>query len=944
MTSNFQIQKPYVLTTLPRPLDPKTGQYVVGEVFGTTEGSRKRKRPEVTVGIDGEAVNIYDVRLTCEIPHFQPRTNVSQVSSTRLVTSYPIPPQSFFSCAPCSIRRRKPESKEVIRYTYTATRDPAYKVTLYKDVIEASGKTISSTKTQSLQSAEPVLYLTTRSSQASKSDEILDATNDELLVIRRNGEVLGLDSETLQQKWKTSPAILQQDFAFETKKDFQLDYCVSAQISEVVDGLFKGDWDAVSSLSNVARDDSNVELLLFVSSIVADGQRVHHVHILGPLPRSQTIVSAAGGLVQLNAVPLPTSTTEKKVPIYRLDIRTGTLTALSKNALTVYDLTASIPKVMHRMEIDEATSILRLSKTSVLTSNSTQLNIYNPQFQSLQSSIETDLEAQAQDAGSGLNQGFSLMAYFSRLELAIGISDTNLVAVQLEAPKTRSKKRRAEGLLIDSIGRGVQQFKKTNRNSGSKVDTSAFNGFLPGSLRDDYWDSWGQDLARADKWVEDDNIEALEVFLAEKFGLKLKDAKAANGANASTKKGEQQPLPEWEWPASRSDYPQADRRWILYAISRTFQWSDEKLDETRTPMLLCTLPYTNIVNYLLDAGHLTITNIKAALRSLTNTLRDVDMSLAEQLVLRLAELDPTLELLMIYISGTALGAVELVLAVRTIMRSLGCVQDPKQPPPLLLTNGVTEGAESGENDSNDVEMELDNLEQDIAKFESAIEANTGVHSDGLSAAFEKLGNCSSPSMVKALRSIFKPEEILSLVHLLRIELVKGAWPSRYMDNTQFEEDPTLEAPPDGVVKLIADLLHRCVDAIGPGGWLLNDAILASDGSSDLITALRLEVGAALEASLEASSIRSYLGQMLKYSEAAQKAEEQAKRVDVSRPIALNLRESGDQALPLGLKTKTQQIERRKVVAGGEIIRRSARETGHLRSQQVGSYSLERIAI
>ncbi|KAK6851613.1 hypothetical protein PG995_011738 [Apiospora arundinis] len=914
MTSNFQIQKPYVLTTLPRPLDPKTGQYVVGEVYGTAEGSRKRKRPEVTVGIDGEAVNIYDV------------------SSTRLVTSYPIPPQSFFSCPPCSIRRRKPESKEVIRYTYIATRDPTYKVTLYKDVIEASGKTISSTKTQSLQSAEPVLYLTTRSSQGSKNDEILDAASDELLVVRRNGEVLGLDSETLQQKWKTSPTILQQEFAFETKKDFQLDYCVSAQISEVVDGLFKGDWDAVSSLSNAARDDPNVELLLFVSSIVADGQRVRHLHILGPLPGSQTVVSTAGGLVQLSAVPLPTSTkSEKKAPIFRLDVRSGTLTALSRSILTVYDLTASIPKVSHSMEIEEATSLLRLSKTSVLTSSSTVLNIYNPQFQSLQSSVETDLEAQAQEPSSGLKQGCSLVAYFSRLELAIGVSDTNLVAVQLEAPKTRSKKRRAEGLLIDSIGRGVQQFKKTNRDLGSKVDTSTFNGFLPGSLRDDYWDSWSQDLARADKWVEDDNLEALEAFLAEKFGLKLKDTTAPNGTNASSKKGEQQPLPEWEWPASRSDYPQADRRWILYAISRTFQWSEEKLNETKTPVLLCTLPYTNIINYLLDAGHLTITNVKAALRSLTNNLRDFDMTLAEQLVLRLAELDPTLELLTLYISGTALGAVELVLAVRTIMRSLGCVQDPKQPAPLLLANGVTEEADSGETDNKDVEMELDNLEQDIAKFESAIdEENTGMLSDGLSAAFEKLGNCSSPSMVKALRSVFKPEEILSLIHLLRIEL--------------FEEDPTMEAPPDGIIKLLADLLHRCVDAIGPGGWLLNDAILASDGSSDLITALRLEVGAALEASLEASSIRSYLGQVLKYSEAAQRAEAQAKNVDVSRPIALNVRESGDQALPLGLKTKSQLIERRKVVAGGEIVRRSARETGHLRSQQVGSYSLERIAI
>lgn len=71
MASNFQIQQPYVLATLPRPLDPKTGRYVVGEVYGTSEGSKKRKRSEVAIGVDGEAVNIYDVSLHIFSPRGQ---------------------------------------------------------------------------------------------------------------------------------------------------------------------------------------------------------------------------------------------------------------------------------------------------------------------------------------------------------------------------------------------------------------------------------------------------------------------------------------------------------------------------------------------------------------------------------------------------------------------------------------------------------------------------------------------------------------------------------------------------------------------------------------------------------------------------------------------------------------------------------------------------------
>lgn len=61
MASHFQIQKPYVLTTLPRPLDPTTGRYAVSEVYGSTPGSKKRKRAELTVGTDGDSINIYEV-------------------------------------------------------------------------------------------------------------------------------------------------------------------------------------------------------------------------------------------------------------------------------------------------------------------------------------------------------------------------------------------------------------------------------------------------------------------------------------------------------------------------------------------------------------------------------------------------------------------------------------------------------------------------------------------------------------------------------------------------------------------------------------------------------------------------------------------------------------------------------------------------------------------
>jgi hypothetical protein len=51
-----------VVASLPRPIDRSNGRYVVGEVYGGAPASKKRKRSELAVGIDGEGVNLYDVR------------------------------------------------------------------------------------------------------------------------------------------------------------------------------------------------------------------------------------------------------------------------------------------------------------------------------------------------------------------------------------------------------------------------------------------------------------------------------------------------------------------------------------------------------------------------------------------------------------------------------------------------------------------------------------------------------------------------------------------------------------------------------------------------------------------------------------------------------------------------------------------------------------------
>ncbi|KAK6949823.1 hypothetical protein Daesc_008144 [Daldinia eschscholtzii] len=929
MASHFQIQKPYVLASLPRPFDPTTGRYVVSEVYGCAPGSRKRKRHELAVGIDGEAINIYNV------------------SSVRLITSYPVPPQSFFSCPIASIRRKVEETQETSRYTFAATKEShEYKIIQFKDHVNVSGNTHSTTKSTSLDPGQPVIHVTPIIQPAMQGLASYQNPSDGLLVVRRDGKLTYLDAETLQKKWDSSPASLYQDLPEASKADFQIDFCFPAPLSELIHGIFKGDDGALSLFPDIRHSVGvDAEVLVLISSHGTSGQQNRHLHIVAVLPPSPTSTGAQRqGIVQLHAVPIPSFAKEETSAVsYRLDLRSGSLLELRGSTFSMYDLTTSLPRITSTMELSGTTSFLRLSKTSLLCTTPTHLSIYNPIYRSLQNSVPIDL-----DAGTGL-EACLLAAYFSRLELAVAIVDTNLVAIQLEAPIMRTRKRRAEGLLIDSIGRGVQLTKRPSiRDTYEEKETSVFSNYLPGSIRGEYWESWKADEAKADALLNANDICGLEKLLAQKFGVQTQsEAQTLNGVKEGEPLSSKANAISWVWPKTRAGYPPADRRWILYAISRAFQWNDAFPDDPTIPRLICQLPQSDIINYLVDAGHLTLSNVRSALHRQLRDDEKADSFLAEQIVLRLADIDPSLELLVAYISATNLGAVELLLAVRTIMRSLELVQDPKKPPPKLLTNGSADeeevnGKGEGEADYQNIGMELDDLEDEIQKTVTYLNEDAGTRGNGLSAAFAKLGNCPSISMITSLRVTFKPEEILSLIYLLRVELVRGAWTSRYLDTTDFEKDSTLDAPPDGIVKLLADLLGRCVDSIGPGGWLLNDAVLANDETGDFIASLKLEVSAALEGLEEVVYLRGIVGEAVKYCEASKKPRVDDV-VDKMKPILLHVKDHTTQALPLGLKTK-DRIPSQKIVSGGEIVDRSQRETGHLRSQQVGHYSLERIAI
>lgn len=63
MAPDLSLRSPYVVASLPKSIGQEKGKYLVGDVYSgvSVKGSRKRKRHELLVGIDGEGVNLYEV-------------------------------------------------------------------------------------------------------------------------------------------------------------------------------------------------------------------------------------------------------------------------------------------------------------------------------------------------------------------------------------------------------------------------------------------------------------------------------------------------------------------------------------------------------------------------------------------------------------------------------------------------------------------------------------------------------------------------------------------------------------------------------------------------------------------------------------------------------------------------------------------------------------------
>merc|ERR1711939_1272057 len=886
MSSRFVLQKPYVVATLPQPIDHAKGHYVVAEVYGGATGAKKRKRSELAVAIDGEGVNLYDV------------------SSSRLITSYALPPQSSFTCPPSSLRTRVSKTK-VERRTYVSTRGSQSGLTQFHETTNGLEAPTSLTKnSKSGNSQNAVVYLGTIT--ATRSSGTSENTTD-LLAVKKDGEVQCYDGDSLEEKWTSPAAALSRDAAIPVD-DLEVEFAQLTNAFSASQGILKGRQDVLAMFSQEIEEDGfNPEILVLITW---SGER-----------------------------------------------KSRTLQQLHGDTLRTFDLSDTVPKQQSQITSVKAQSFLRLSSTAIMVSSNHSITVYNPKYRSRLASvgleISSDDSLKRKRTGNDVEERGSshvckLVSYFPKLGAAIAIVDNDLVGIQIEGQQDRHGRSRTAGLLIDSLGCAAKEQSRPGRDGAVSTKKAKLSGmvtldsFLPGTI--------GLGQPWAEKTADLDDLFAKGDCDESKFDEKIETHLGADWSEQSRMTNSERSDAMEVSPtgdvvkkaATKRRFPPSDvdRRWILYALGKIFTWTAS--EEGAEPSLTISFYPLNTFMWLTSNGYMTVANIEAALRSSGTSVVSIPPG---QLVKTLVEIDPDMDLLYAVIAKNYLAAPELLHAIRKLMESLGLLgENPGTKQGLLTNEGEVDLA------NVDVEMQVEEAEKDLALAEYQLGPGSGIRGAALSLALSKLYSCPSDDITIALQTILSSQEIVCLIYLFRFELARGGWTSRYTDSLEQlemgDEDADIQ---DNAIILIANLLNNCIDAVGTVGWLSGEARLAHDDlfeAEELIASLKLEVSAALEGIEEAVYLKCVISELVRYADSFHRAlpsQPKDSKKGSDAPIVLPSDDQDIRALPISLKAE-KQISLFKIGAGGAVHKRTARDIGFLKSQKVGKYSRERIVL
>jgi len=610
-----------------------------------------------------------------------------------------------------------------------------------------------------------------------------------------------------------------------------------------------------------------------------------------------------------------------------MHVASGIIYQNAKGFLAVYSLTGLVPRLEHELELDRDTDVsyLRLSTNLLACSSHAGLSVIELPYCSIQAQCSlTDIVSSLKPADREVSDAqIRLLSYCAPSDLAVALSGRKIIAIQLWTATLQNgvvRKRKREGLLINSIGRGSAINSKSLLNQTSNRKIKSLGTYMPTSSTKDKWDDHVVDL---DRCALQGDAAGFETMAAPLLDMEIQEDNQLTFQSAT--------------------HSRIDQCGIYHILSKIFSVDQSQhlgIDELMAisgTLKIRFLP-SRICNLLIERGFMTLSNIEKSLKS-SGALPTTSKLATGMLVRAFAEFDSSLELLSTLIaSPVPLSSGELVHTLAIVTRGSSPSQSRES------TNLVTNG--EGESSDHDVQMLLTNggTEQDQSSPPPIIDQENCSHPI-LTMAIKRLYAIPSSSISRALKTELSTPQLRTLVDALRMEIARSGWLSPYEDHLSA---PPTDPPANDQISHIVHLLNSTIDSIGTGGWIsgtsLSDSLADSD---DTIAYMKAEISAALEGIEEATYLKGMLEEMLlcaKHSPIGLSKISGENQLDAvpAKPVTVPLEEVSN-VLPLGLKP-AQGVSTTKVVGGGELVRRSKRDIGRLKSKMVGKYSLERIVI
>ncbi|KAJ5785334.1 uncharacterized protein N7503_010546 [Penicillium pulvis] len=922
----MDLQSPSVLAQLPRPLHASSGKTRIGDVYSLAD-AKKRKRYEVAVAVDGEAINIYNVQ------------------TPKLVTSYAVPPQSTFSCRPCSVRRKISKKSVVKRQTYAAAIKPEHQIKCFVEEISngSSAPAISSSTATITDSRSPTTFVGIIPLSADDESE-LDPFD--VLAVHEDGRVRRLSADLKTQRWS-----IQHSEIAKVSSTHVVNTCFLIDLEDARKSLFKRRQDlAALALGDEAVDGTNEPSILLVVSHPKNAERfaLQDVNVqMFSVPAKSGSQEESQRLRHLQTIQVPGPSGIDKVNSHSLQWNfhagsAGLHLSFDKGFINT-DLSQYAPSVTSQFILDDEnfSSVMRVSPQCVIGASDSLVALYDTQYQSVQRSIAAGEVL----SGTGSSAPIAFISYFAKLGIAVAVKGNTLIGFDLTSLHSNSGpslKRSRDGLLIDAIGRGIgassAQWDLASKKHRSENMTSLH------LTSPEQVEKWNQLTKSVNEATTSKNTSLFDKAVQSYFGSTLP------------------PRGQYVNPES-----------TLFLLSKIFTVENsltggDVVSSPSSQLRIVLWPRITCA-WLISLGQLSSDNVEIALRR-TLKPRILQPLATGSFIQAFIDSDSSLKNVNHVLSGpSALSADELAYALKYFLIEARQRSGALEETTRAITNG-------------DIATPTQELTRHLGDETATVKAVF----KGLNTSIQKIHAHPLSSVTKALRSNLSRQELISMIHHLRLSLATGGYMSRFSENppTPITID---QITPSLSLQTISDMLTSSVDAVGPSGWIsaltsVNDlddetdsTIAAATREMELISDMRSEISATLGGVEEATYLKGILREYLRFADqvttpkstggtAVAKVEKEptpgpshlvrhekvngADLLIFARPGESEDGYDGDASgkmLPLSMKPVSTDVSRTKVKKStGESKARSNREISYMRRKEVGKYSFERLLV